>query len=154
VVFFEGGAIGGAGSFTGLVLAFGAGGGSGADGSWMGAVAFFATVGTTEVVPRLGAPPEAGDTGAVASRGCVTPALGRPRSVMRTVSFFRGTAAVFGVEPGEGGGVFSDSLMVQGRGGETIQGIPSHLAKSTAARQSNFACCLAFVGAMSVIRAA
>jgi hypothetical protein len=33
VVFFDGGAIGGAGSFTGLVLAFGAGGGSGAEGS-------------------------------------------------------------------------------------------------------------------------
>lgn len=33
VVFFEGGDIGGAGSFTGAVLDFGAGGGSGADGS-------------------------------------------------------------------------------------------------------------------------
>lgn len=87
----------------------------------MGAVAFLATVGTTEVVPKLGEPPDAGGTGAVASRGCVTPAPGRPRSVMRTVSFFRGTAAVFGVEPGDGGGVLSDSLMVQGQGGETIR---------------------------------
>lgn len=33
VVFLEGGDIGGAGSFTGAVLDFGAGGGSGAEGS-------------------------------------------------------------------------------------------------------------------------
>jgi hypothetical protein len=72
---------------------------------------------------------------------------------MRTVSFFRGTAAVFGVEPGDGG-VFSGSLMIQGTGGAMIRGIPSHLAKSTPSRQSNFACRLAFVDAMSVIRAA
>jgi hypothetical protein len=116
VVFFEGGATGGAGSFTGDVLAFGAGGGSGADGSWMGAVAFLAIMGTTEVVlSEAGTLPVEGDTGAVVSRGWVTPAPGRPRRVMRTVSFFRGTAAVLGVDP-EGGGVFSASLMRWVRG--------------------------------------
>jgi len=81
-------------------------------------VDFFDTMGTTEVVLNdAGIPPVAGETGAVDSRGWVTPAPGRPRRVMRTVSFFRGTAAVLGVEPegGVGGGVFSGSLMVQGR---------------------------------------
>lgn len=114
VVLREGGASGGAGSFTGAVALFGAGGGSGAEGSWIGAVAFFAIVGTTEVVfseVGIEAPPE-GATGAVASRGWVTPAPGRPRRVMRTVSFFSGTAAVFGVVAGGGVGVFSGSLMV------------------------------------------
>jgi hypothetical protein len=38
---------------------------------------------------------EGGVTGAVMSVGCVSPAPGRARNVMRTVSFFRGTAAVF-----------------------------------------------------------
>jgi len=77
----------------------------------MRAVAFLAMVGTTEVVFRdAGTPPVAGETGAVVSRGWVTPAPGRPRRVMRTVSFFSGTAAVFGVEAG---GVFSGSLMVR-----------------------------------------
>lgn len=114
VVLRAGGAIGGAGSFTGAVALFGAGGGRGAEGSWIGAVAFLAMVGTTEVVfseAGIEAPPE-GATGAVASRGCVTPAFGRPRRVMRTVSFFSGTAAVFGVVAGGGIGVFSGSLMV------------------------------------------
>lgn len=46
-----------------------------------------------------------GDTGAVASLGWVTPAPGRARRVMRTVSFFSGTEEVFGVD------VFSGSLM-------------------------------------------
>ncbi len=81
----------------------------------MGAVDFFETMGTTEVVlNEAGIPPVAGEMGAVDSRGWVTPAPGRPRRVMRTVSFFNGTAAVFGVEPdgGAGGGVFSGSLMV------------------------------------------
>jgi hypothetical protein len=125
VVFFDGGDIGGAGSFTGDVLDFGAGGGSGAEGSWIGAVDFLDIIGTTEVVFReAGIPPVAGDIGAVDSRGWVTPAPGRPRRVMRTVSFFSGTAAVFGVEPeGGGGGVFSGSLMVQGREKEMIRGI-------------------------------
>lgn len=80
----------------------------------MGAVAFLLTVGTTEVVfSPAGMLSAAGTTGAVASRGCVTPAPGRARKVMRTVSFLRGTAAVLGVEPGGGGGggVFSGSLM-------------------------------------------
>lgn len=115
VVFLDGGVIGGAGSFTGAVLDLGAGGGRGADGSWMGAVDFLVVIGTTEVVLKeAGIPPVAGETGAVDSRGWVTPAPGRPRSVMRTVSFFRGTAAVLGVEPGGGaGGVFSGSLMIR-----------------------------------------
>ena len=118
VVFLDGGDIGGAGSFTGAVLDFGAGGGSGAEGSWIGAVDFFDTMGTTEVVLKeAGIPPVAGEIGAVDSRGWVTPAPGRPRRVMRTVSFFSGTAAVLGDELGGGGGsdggVFSDSLMIQ-----------------------------------------
>lgn len=112
VVFRDGGAIGGAGSFTGAVLDLGAGGGSGAEGSWIGAVAFLATVGTTDVVFRDDGPlPVEGETGAVDSRGWVTPAPGRPRKVMRTVSFFSGTAAVFGVVGGGGVGVLSGSLM-------------------------------------------
>lgn len=79
----------------------------------MGAVAFLAMVGTTEVVLReAGMEAPAGATGAVASRGCVTPPPGRPRRVMRTVSFFSGTAAVLGVVAGGGIGVFSGSLMV------------------------------------------
>jgi hypothetical protein len=80
-------------------------------------VDFFDTMGTTEVVLKeIGIPPVAGETGEVDSRGWVTPAPGRPRSVMRTVSFFSGTAAVLGEEPkGGGGGVFSGSLMVQGQ---------------------------------------
>ena len=52
--------------------------------------------------------PAPGATGPVASRGCVTPAPGRARSVIRTVSFFKGTEDVFGVEAG-----FSFSLMDQ-----------------------------------------
>lgn len=79
---------------------------------------FFDIMGTTEVVlNEAGMPPVAGETGAVDSRGWVTPAFGRPRSVMRTVSFLSGTAAVFGEEPegGGGGNVFSGSLMGQGR---------------------------------------
>ena len=80
-----------------------------------------AIIGTTEVVFRdAGIPPVAGEMGDVDSRGWVTPAPGRPRRVMRTVSFFSGTAAVLGVEPG---GVFSGSLMVQGREKEMIRGI-------------------------------
>ena len=51
-----------------------------------------------------GTPP--GDTGDVDSLGWVTPAPGRARKVMRTVSFFKGTEEVFGVDG------FSGSLMV------------------------------------------
>lgn len=103
VVFLEGGESGGEGSFTGEVADLGAGGGSGADGSWIGAVELRGAEGDTEeVVDELGV------TGAVASRACVTPAPGRARNVMRTVSFLSGTAEVFGVEEG-----FSDSLMCQ-----------------------------------------
>ena len=100
--------IGAGGSFTGAVADFGAGGGSGADGSWIGAVERFG------VMSGGAMPKETGDTGAVASRGIVAPAPGRERRVMRTVSFFRGTAAVLGVLGGGGVGVFSDSLMVTG----------------------------------------
>jgi hypothetical protein len=76
-------------------------------------VAFFAIVGTTEVVlSEAGTLPVDGEIGEVASRGWVTPAPGRPRRVMRTVSFFSGTAAVFGVVAGGGVGVFSGSLMI------------------------------------------
>jgi hypothetical protein len=46
---------------------------------------------------------DGGGTGAVISFGCVRPAPGRARKVMRTVSFLRGTAAVFWT--GDGGGV-------------------------------------------------
>lgn len=99
----EGAAEGAGGSFTGLVADFGAGGGSGAEGSWIGAVARFGvTVGTPEVT---------GLTGEVDSRGCVAPAPGRARRVMRTVSFFSGTAEVLGVLGGGGVGWFSDSLI-------------------------------------------
>lgn len=97
-----GGAAGGgaAGGGTGR----GAGGGSGAEGSCTGPV------------ERLGASaggrlPVTGDTGAVASRGTVAPASGRARSVMRTVSFFKGTAEVFGELGGGGVGVFSSLMM-------------------------------------------
>lgn len=66
----EGGDIGGAGSFTGEVLALGAGGGRGAEGRLIGAVAFLAIMGTTEVVFRVaGMLPVDGEMGEVASRG-------------------------------------------------------------------------------------
>jgi hypothetical protein len=58
-------------------------------------------------------PVEIVGTGEVASRGCVVPAPGRARRVMRTVSFFNGTAEVLGggmaAVFGVGGG--SSSLM-------------------------------------------
>lgn len=69
-------------------------------------------------VPRLSPadgidPVAAVGTGDVASRGWVVPAPGRARKVMRTVSFFNGTAEVFGggmaAVFGVGGG--SSSLM-------------------------------------------
>lgn len=100
--------MGAGGSFTGAVADFGAGGGKGAEGNWIGAVERLG------VMSGAATPREIGDTGAVASRGCVAPAPGRERRVMRTVSFFRGTAAVLGVLGGGGVGVFSDSLMVTG----------------------------------------
>ena len=97
-------------------------------------MAFLDIVGTTEVVFRdAGTPPVAGETGAVVSRGWVTPAPGRPRRVMRTVSFFSGTAAVLGVVEG---GVFSGSLMVQGREVGKFRELPFHLANSAPLRQS------------------
>ena len=101
-VVLRAGSIGAGGSRTGAVEDFGAGGGSGAEGSWMGAVERFAVT--------VGSPADTGVTGAVASRGWVLPEPGRARRVIRTVSFFKGTAAVLGVLGGGGGG-FSDSLM-------------------------------------------
>jgi len=83
---------------------FGAGGGSGAEGNWIGAVDLRAPEGTTEEVVLLGTLPVAGFTGEVASRGWVVPAPGRARRVMRTVSFFSGTAEVLGEEGGGGVG--------------------------------------------------
>ena len=64
-----------------------------------------APAGVTEVVMGRGTGDviEGGGTGAVISFGCVRPAPGRARRVMRTVSFFKGTAAVFC--SGFGGGV-------------------------------------------------
>lgn len=100
-----------------------AGGGNGALGSWIGdvdlltgvmepvfangtglmgagavgtRVVFTVPAGVTEVVIGRGTGEVMeGGTGAVISFGCVRPAPGRARRVMRTVSFFRGTAAVF-----------------------------------------------------------
>lgn len=124
---------------------FGAGGGSGAEGSWIGAVAFLATVGTTEVVlSEAGTLPVAGETGAVDSRGWVMPAPGRPRRVMRTVSFFSGTDEVFGVVAGGGGGgVFSGSLMSQGAEFHTFSEFRAFASIPFSSR-------LAFVGCLSV----
>jgi hypothetical protein len=73
-----------------------------------------APAGVTEVVMGRGTGDvtEGGGTGAVISFGCVRPAPGRARRVMRTVSFLRGTAAVFWT--GDGGGVgWVLSLMMQ-----------------------------------------
>jgi hypothetical protein len=68
----------------------------------MGAVALFGAIGTPEVTGLIGD---------VASLGCVAPSPGRARRVMRTVSFFSGTADVFRVLGGGGVGWFSESLM-------------------------------------------
>ena len=45
----------------------------------------------------IGPPEVTGLMGDVASLGCVAPSPGRARRVLRTVSFFSGTADVFGV---------------------------------------------------------
>ena len=71
--------------------------------------------------------PELVGTGAVASRGCVTPAPGRARKVMRTVSFFNGTADVLAPEGGGMAAVFdvgggSSSLMEECDGSENRAG--------------------------------
>ena len=71
----------------------------------MGAVARLAVGGMIELVVIVGTAP--GATGAVASRGWVTPAPGRARRVMRTVSFFRGTDEVFGVDDGTSGSLMA-----------------------------------------------
>ncbi len=101
-----GGAAAAGGRVTGEVGAFGAGGGSGVPGRLIGAVARLAVGGMMDWVVIVGTLPDEGATGAVDSRGWVTPAPGRARRVMRTVSFFRGTEDVFGVEE-----VFSGSAM-------------------------------------------
>lgn len=94
-------------------------------------------VGITEVVFRdVGKDPVDGETGAVDSRGWVVPAPGRPRKVMRTVSFFSGTAAVFEVVAGGGVGVLSESLMVWKREKRKNSENSLHLAKSVPLRQS------------------
>jgi hypothetical protein len=95
-------AIGAGGSLTGAVPVFAAGGGKGAEGSWIGAV------------ERLGRRSGAGNPDGAGGTGTPPAAPGRARSAMRTVSFFNGTAAVFGVLGGGGVGVFSDSLMMKG----------------------------------------
>jgi hypothetical protein len=101
-----GGGTGAGGNEIGLVADLGEGGGSGAEGSWIGAVARLSVEAGMEPVEAVG-------TGEVASRGCVVPAPGRARRVMRTVSFFSGTAEVLGggmaAVFGVGGG--SSSLM-------------------------------------------
>lgn len=108
--------MGAGGRVTGAVEALGEGGGSGAEGSWIGAVA--------RCTSGAGRPLETVGTGAVASRGWVTPAPGRARRVMRTVSFFKGTAEVFGALGGGiaavfgVGGVFSASLMGKSSSGK------------------------------------
>lgn len=60
---------------------------------------------TRAVAPLMGeiGVPPTGMIGEVSSFGWVRPAPGLARRVMRTVSFFRGTPAVF--EEGDGGGV-------------------------------------------------
>lgn len=60
---------------------------------------------TRDVAPLIGeiGVPLGGMMGEVSSFGCVSPAPGLARSVMRTVSFFKGTPVVF--DDGEGGGV-------------------------------------------------
>jgi hypothetical protein len=66
-----------------------------------------------------------GDTGDVVSLGWVTPAPGRARRVMRTVSFFSGTEEVFGVDG------FSGSLMAVNK----ILNFSLYLASPAASRQ-------------------
>ncbi len=90
MVLRPGGGIGAGGSDTGLVEDLGEGGGSGAEGSEIGAVECLAEGVGIEPVVGLS------DTGEVDSRGWVTPLPGRARRVMRTVSFFKGTAEVLG----------------------------------------------------------
>lgn len=65
-----------------------------------------APAGVTEVVIGRGTGEvlTTGGIGAVCSFGCVIPAPGRARRVMRTVSFLSGTAAVFWDGPGGGVG--------------------------------------------------
>ena len=130
------------GSTTGAVAGRAAAGGSGELGSWMGAVALLAMdtgpvlfmgivggrgagevgtravaapAGVTEVVMGRGTGVvlTTGGTGAVISFGCVIPAPGRARRVMRTVSFLSGTAAVFCDGDGGGVGCVLLSLMMQ-----------------------------------------
>ena len=81
-VFCPGDAMVAGGNETGEVEALGEGGGNGAEGS------------CTAAVEGVGTEAEIVGTCEVASRGCVEPAVGRARRVMRTVSFFKGTAEV------------------------------------------------------------
>ncbi|MDB6117599.1 MAG: hypothetical protein JWO08_1380 [Verrucomicrobiaceae bacterium] len=111
-----GGGIGAGGNEIGLVAALGEGGGSGAEGNWIGAVTRRAAGGGMGAERPGGGKGTPGAIGEVASRGCVVPAPGRARRVMRTVSFFSGTAEVFCVPVGTAavlgvGGVLSASLI-------------------------------------------
>jgi hypothetical protein len=97
---------------TGPVLFMG---GRGAGAGEVGTRAVAAPAGVTEVVIGRGTGEvlTTGGMGAVISLGCVIPAPGRARRVMRTVSFLSGTAAVFWDGPGGGVGCVLLSLMVQ-----------------------------------------
>ena len=138
-----GAGAGAAGSGTGVVPECAAGGGSGALGSWIGAVALLgpeigitgavgtravaAPAGVTAVVMARGTAGAPGTgIGVVNSLGWVTPAPGRARSVMRTVSFFSGTAEVLADGTGGGvGGVLFSSLMVKKIDPREARGIPA-----------------------------
>jgi hypothetical protein len=71
------------------------------------------------------------------SFGCVTPAPGRARRVMRTVSFFSGTAEVFAA--GTGGGVgwvlFSSLMMKNLSFAQKLAKFQNHLTDFRALRQ-------------------
>ena len=92
----------------------------------VGTRAVAAPAGVTEVVMARGTGdvPGAG-TGAVNSFGWVTPAPGRARSVIRTVSFFSGTADVLaeGTGGGEGWVLFSSLMMNKGVSPAAARGI-------------------------------
>jgi hypothetical protein len=98
----------------------------------MGAVARLAGAGVTGAVT--------GDTGEVASLGCMTPAPGLARRVMRTVSFFRGTALVFG--PGGGVGGVGVSLISLGEGNWKGFFVKVHLIKEESSLSVNAIFCL------------
>ena len=117
----EGAGTLGGGICTGAVDGRAAGGGSGALGSWMGEVDLLTGAGVTGDVAVRGTLPVMFGTGLVPTEGTgldnslgwVTPAPGRARSVIRTVSFFSGTADVLAAGVGGGVGCVLLSLMVK-----------------------------------------